>query len=511
MANSTADRIEPLTGYRALAGRRVLCLVDGQHYPAVIRAVLETMADRGATPAGLLFLGGTEKIDDPREALAGVGESVRVYLDDAEPRGAREAAAGREAARGREAAAGRGALAGRENPRRGATDAPSAGDAAARSPDMALEARLSEAIADCGAEVVADLSDAPVLDYSRRYRLVTRCLFLGIPYVGADFSFEPPLREKVFSKPSLAIIGTGKRIGKTAVSIHIGRLLDDAGLRPVIVTMGRGGPREPEVIEPSDEDPVERLLSVAQSGRHAASDYWEDSILSAVPTVGCRRCGGGLFGSPFDSNVIDGVRRAESREENFVIVEGSGPTAAPVHTDRTVLVSGAATPIGEAFDGLARYRLLASDAVVFTGCEPPFSDPEYLERLDETVRRERGDIPIFHTRFVPEPSAPIEGKNVFLATTVDPDRAERVSRTLEQRNRCRVSYTSCNLSNRETLRAELAEHLEDCDVLVTEVKAASIDVAAETARDRGKEIVLMHNAIEHEELDAFILGLAERP
>lgn len=488
MTHSTAHRKELLTGYRALEGRRALCLVDGQHYPAVIRAVLETMADRGATPVGLLFLGGTEKIENPREALARVGESVRVYLDDL------QATAGRGASR----------RAPKHTP--GADEAPTA-----PSSGEPLEARLSEAIADCGAEVVVDLSDAPVLDYSRRYRLVTRCLFLGVPYIGADFSFEPPQREKVFSKPSLGIIGTGKRIGKTAVSIHIARLLSDAGMRPVIVTMGRGGPREPEVIEPSDEDPVERLLAVAQSGKHAASDYWEDSVLSAVPTVGCRRCGGGLFGSPFDSNVLDGARRAESRDEDFVLVEGSGPTAAPVHTDRTVLVSGAATPLGEAFDGLARYRLLASDAVVFTGCEPPFSDPEYLERLDETVRRERGDIPIFHTRFVPEPSAPIEGKNVFLATTVDPHGATRVSRSLEHRCGCRVAYTSSALSNRETLRAELAEHLEDCDVLVTEVKAASIAVAAETARKKGKEIVLMHNAIEHEELDAFILGFAERP
>ena len=75
-----------------------------------------------------------------------------------------------------------------------------------------------------GAEVVVDLSDEPVLDPERRLQLAATVLAEGIPYVGADFRFDP-VRFEPFSRPALAVIGTGKRVGKTAVAGHIARLL----------------------------------------------------------------------------------------------------------------------------------------------------------------------------------------------------------------------------------------------------------------------------------------------
>src|SRR5919206_96480 len=72
--------------------------------------------------------------------------------------------------------------------------------------------------------------------------------------------------------PSLAVIGTGKRVGKTAVTGHIARLLArDRDL--VVVAMGRGGPPEPELAEVRPT--LERLLELSREGRHAASDYLE--------------------------------------------------------------------------------------------------------------------------------------------------------------------------------------------------------------------------------------------
>src|SRR5262249_51628720 len=84
--------------------------------------------------------------------------------------------------------------------------------------------------------------------------------------------------------------GTGKRVGKTAVTGHLARLLArDRDL--VVVAMGRGGPPEPEL---ADVRPtVERLLELSRDGRHAASDYLETAALAGVVTVGCRRAGGG--------------------------------------------------------------------------------------------------------------------------------------------------------------------------------------------------------------------------
>ena len=100
--------------------------------------------------------------------------------------------------------------------------------------------------------------------------------------------------------PAIAVIGTGKRVGKTAVSAHLARLL--ARERDVVVvTMGRGGPPEPE---PIDRPPgIEELVALSRSGRHAASDHLEIAAVTGVPTIGCSRAGGGLAGKPFVSNV----------------------------------------------------------------------------------------------------------------------------------------------------------------------------------------------------------------
>ena len=91
------------------------------------------------------------------------------------------------------------------------------------------------------------LSDEPVLGPAERMRWASRALAAGLPYVGADFRFDPPVLEP-FELPSIAVIGTGKRVGKTAVTAHLARLLA-RDRNVVVVAMGRGGPPEPEVVE----------------------------------------------------------------------------------------------------------------------------------------------------------------------------------------------------------------------------------------------------------------------
>ena len=106
---------------------------------------------------------------------------------------------------------------------------------------------LEGAIAELEPELVVDLSDEPVLGPRERFRVASRVLALGLPYVGPDFRFDPPPLAP-FPLPSLSIVGTGKRVGKTAVTGHVARLLAlDRDV--VVVAMGRGGPAEPEVAE----------------------------------------------------------------------------------------------------------------------------------------------------------------------------------------------------------------------------------------------------------------------
>ena len=106
---------------------------------------------------------------------------------------------------------------------------------------------LEAAIAELEPELVIDLSDEPVLGPRERFRTASRVLALGLPYVGSDFRFDPP-ELAPFPLPSLSVVGTGKRVGKTAVTGHLARLLA-ADRDVVVVAMGRGGPPEPEVAE----------------------------------------------------------------------------------------------------------------------------------------------------------------------------------------------------------------------------------------------------------------------
>ncbi|MGH2641766.1 MAG: 2,3-diphosphoglycerate synthetase, partial [Actinomycetota bacterium] len=168
---------------------RTLALVDGEHYPPVTRAALVVAAERGYEVVAALHVGGTEKLP------AGIGPpdlGVPVRMAAADRMGA-----------------------------------------------------LREAIADLALEVILDLSDEPVLGYRERMELASVALAAQIPYHGADFRLDPPEQGVPLSVPTLAVIGTGKRTGKTAIAGTVARLAAGRGLEPVVVAMGRGGPPEP--------------------------------------------------------------------------------------------------------------------------------------------------------------------------------------------------------------------------------------------------------------------------
>ncbi len=170
------------------------------------------------------------------------------------------------------------------------------------------------------------MSDEPVLGYVERFQLISVALSWGARYVGADFEFSPHSLARLSSKPSLAIIGTGKRVGKTAVSGLLGRRLGGR-LGPdnvVIVAMGRGGPAAPQVIHWGGALGSADLLAASRQGLHAASDYFEDAVLTGVTTVGCRRCGGGMAGASVSSNVGEAIGLVEGMSATLVVWEGSG-------------------------------------------------------------------------------------------------------------------------------------------------------------------------------------------
>jgi cyclic 2,3-diphosphoglycerate synthetase len=356
---------------------------------------------------------------------------------------------------------------------------------------LPLVASVEVGIEEHEPDVVVDLSDEPVLGPPERLRLASRVLAAGVPYVGADFRFDPP-RLEPFDLPSIGVVGTGKRVGKTAVAGHLARLLATRW-DVVVVAMGRGGPEAPETAEtpPSIDD----LLALSRAGRHAASDYLEDAALARVPTIGCRRAGGGLAGAPFTSNVDAGAALAAERSPDLVIFEGSGAALPPIETRRRVLVVAGEQPPELAAGYLNAYRILISDLVVLL---------DGTREHAEAIRRVK-DVPVLDARLKPRAVERVEGR-VAVFTTATPKAAEHIAAALRD-DGVNVAHVSTSLARRNELRREL-DSLE-ADTYLVELKAAAIDVVAETAAERGIRVVLLSNDIEASGLDERLLELAE--
>jgi cyclic 2,3-diphosphoglycerate synthetase len=311
------------------------------------------------------------------------------------------------------------------------------------------------------ADAVLDLADEPVVPASAKLRLAALALSLGLAYETPGARLDPPRYEPLaFEGPKLAVIGTGKRTGKTALAGHWATLLRAQGADPVIVCMGRGGPAEPRLVEAAPS--LDELIAIAEAGSHAASDFLEDAVIAGVRTVGCRRVGGGFAGEPFESNVAAGAALAAALDPGTVIFEGSGACIPPVEVDRTVCILGA----GPA-EPFAEYRLARADLVL--AAEGAAGPPP-------------GAIP-FALR--PEPFEPVPDDARVAVFTTGAKSVEGIPEPV---------LVSTNLARRSALAAEL-DHAaaERCEVYLTELKAAAIDTVAMRARAEGARVVFIRN------------------
>jgi len=406
----------------------VIALIDGEHHPAAVRDALDRLEEERGL-AGVVFVGGEEKL--PRDWSARAEE-----------------------------------LYGRPV-RGGGYDA------------------LYRLAATTDARAVVDLADEPVLTTRRRFRLAAYSLSLGLDWEAPGARLTAPHYEPIeFDGPKLAVIGTGKRTGKTAVAGHWAGLMRAAGGRPVIVCMGRGGPAEPEVAAP--ETGVDDLLRLSSDGRHAASDYLEGAVLAGVPTVGCRRVGGGLVGEPGESNVAEGGRLAASLDVDRLIFEGSGAAIPPVEVDRTVLIVG---DRGALLDALGPYRLMRADLALLMGAGS-------LEAAGAL------NVPQIRFELRPEPAEEVAGDArvaLFSTGPAVPDGLDPL-------------VASTALARRPLLEADLDRAAAaGCDTYVTELKAAAIDTVAERARREGARLVFLRNRPVglDDALDAALMGLVD--
>lgn len=404
-----------------------IVLIDGEHYPDVTRWAIQKLGNVCCA----VFLGGTEKIGSLRALEDRIG--VPLY----------------------------------------------------HSPNY-LDA-LKRAILENDVEEVVDLSDEPVLTYEDRFRIASLCMLFGVTYRGADFMFTPKPLKKT-KKPSISIIGTGKRVGKTAVSGFVARTLKEVA-RPVIVTMGRGGPEEPELIDGEKiEITPQFLIKVAEEGKHAASDHFEDALTSRVTTIGCRRCGGGMAGFPFFDVVDKGVELAENLPHDLIILEGSGATFPAYRADAYILIIGGRQKTDFLRGYFGPFRIALADLIIVTMSDE--ISPEKRKEIRKIVEEINPKADLHFTAFCPRPLGNISGKRLGLIMTSQ-SALPKAKEQLEKLG-AEVVATSGNLSNRPKLRADL-ENFSGIDAVAVELKAAAVDVVTKWALERGIEVIYLDN------------------
>ncbi len=365
---------------------------------------------------------------------------------------------------------------------------------------VALADDLGAALAQYRPEVVVDLSDEPVLGPVERFRIASRVLAAGLPYIGGDFRFDPPALEP-FPLPSIGIVGTGKRVGKTAITAHAARLYA-RDRKVVVVAMGRGGPPEPEVASVAPD--VDALLELSRAGQHAASDYLETAALAGVETVGCRRCGGGLAGTVSVSNVAEGAKLAAELGPDLVVFDGSGAAFPPIETRRRILVVNAQQDPDVVTGYLNEYRYLVSDLVLLTMAERGSGWEELHGRALALAPR------VIATTLRPKPAGEIAGRTVAFFSTAPESAHAGFKAHLSEEYGAEVVHVSGSLADRGKLRTELAQ--VEADVFLVELKAAAIDVVAEAASERGVEVVLAGSdvlVVGDDDLDGELLRLAD--
>jgi cyclic 2,3-diphosphoglycerate synthetase len=104
----------------------------------------------------------------------------------------------------------------------------------------------------------------------------------------------------------------------------------------------------------------------------------------------------------------------------------------------------------------------------------------------------RDDARLVVTEFEPLPLGDVRGRDVFFTTTAPGRVAARQIQHLEAAHGCRVVGWSSRLADRAGLAMDM-DGAPQYDVLLTELKAAAVDIACDRALARGAEVVFCDN------------------
>jgi cyclic 2,3-diphosphoglycerate synthetase len=159
----------------------------------------------------------------------------------------------------------------------------------------------------------------------------------------------------------------------------------------------------------------------------------------------------------------------------------------------------------------------SADLILITGCEEPLADRESIRVCISALRSLNSKAPTRTAVLRPEPLGDISGKKCLLATTAPDVVSKIIASHLEEHYGCNVTDVTSALSDRRKLKEEVAAAIRPDskpEVLLTELKAASMQVAVPMALEAGVKVVFYNNipkAVEpeHGDLAADVVALAD--
>ena len=163
------------------------------------------------------------------------------------------------------------------------------------------------------------------------------------------------------------------------------------------------------------------------------------------------------------------------------------------HDRRVMLVIGAGRGVGYVREYFGPFRLGLADLVILATAEEPVASAAQVAEIRAAIEELAPGLPCIATTFRPAPVEPVAGKRVFFATTAPDAVLPKLVEHLESEYGCEVVGSSAHLSNRVLLREDMRACAGGYDLLLTELKAAAIDVVAAAGEEAGVPTVLCDN------------------
>ena len=113
-------------------------------------------------------------------------------------------------------------------------------------------------------------------------------------------------------------------------------------------------------------------------------------------------------------------------------------------------------------------------------------------KLKGEIAKINPNAKVIKTIFRPQPLSDIKGKKVLMVMTARREIEAKIRKYMEKEYSCHIIGMTFNLSNRKYLRKDLSK-FSGYDTIITELKAASVDVVTDFAFKNKKDIVYLNN------------------